>query len=208
MSRIATAVWRGTKAGAAWPGGTEIAGLLEYPELAVRIVDIAGLYLAPSGRVLALELDRRHDRGTQSRPLLPINPGISGLLGEMSAASRSSDCRYRADEVDAAFRDFLTLVDRAVPAISDVYLVCLRRAASAPAASRPWLADHPRFVVSYMETETLWADEVSYCLGNRGARGLRRRTSEIETTLHLWHQTRTPQKNAFTWMRAAHNITS
>ncbi|MDI5976677.1 hypothetical protein [Amycolatopsis magusensis] len=159
---------------------------LDHRELAGRIADLGGLYLAPPVRLLALELGPRADR-----PVLPMDPGTANLFDLLDVAGgRPAAVR------PAACRQFLTRLQHTVAPGRDIHLICL---APPEAVFRDWLTAHPRFTASCPGTEARWADEVSQCLGHRGARGLRRRTRELEAGLRRWQHTREP---AFTWLPA------
>ncbi|AXB41656.1 hypothetical protein [Amycolatopsis albispora] len=161
---------------------------LGYLELAARITDVAGLHLAPPARILALELGSRSDR-----PVLPMDPGTASLFAQLDAASRRPGPVH-----PAACLRFLTRLEHAVPPEGEVYLLCL----APPPVVRDWVAAHPRFTARRPGGEAHWADEVSQCLGHRGARTLRRRTRELEAGLRRWHHSR--RDGAFTWVRAGH----
>jgi hypothetical protein len=161
---------------------------------AARVVDIAGLYLGRPGRVLALAVERRRDQETQLPPTLPMELGVSDLLDELDAAMSLPVLRYSCEGRTLAYQNFLSEVDRAVPASLDVHLICLSRA-----------AQPVRFSASYAETEQLWGDKVIHCLGHRAARRLRRRTGEITFLLRKWIDTRTLQESNFTWVCSSYN---
>ncbi len=58
------------------------------------------------------------------------------------------------------FRKFLVAIDKAVPAVLDVHLVCDNLATHKTPAICDWLARHPRFHLHFTPTGSSWINQV------------------------------------------------
>jgi transposase len=113
------------------------------PPLAAHVVDIAGLFLYPPAKCLALSA---HAAVTE-RPTGPLPPG---------AQTPDSRRRRRPRRRHHEFLRFLSLVEDAVPVGCDVHLICDRRTPYTALAVRDWLHAQQRYRVHVIPAAANW----------------------------------------------------
>ncbi len=136
-----------------------------------QVRDIAGLYVHPPHRALALCVDEKAQIQVLSRAglVLPIPAGepegkmlddkrheprsLFAALGTAAGSMRGPYCR-RHRSVD--FLDFLGKIDEAVPAGFEVHLILDRYSTYKAAPVRQWLQNNPRYHRHVTPTPTAW----------------------------------------------------
>jgi len=147
-------IWR---AFALEPSHQELLKLSGEPHYINKVRDIAGLYVHPPDRVVALSVDPRA-QSSDGRPLVltksaglerrtrdylrrQTTPPFAAVDAATAADGGRRQPRHRAIE----FRQFLDDVDRIVPSDLEVHLILDSRATSRTWLIQRWLARRPRY---------------------------------------------------------------
>lgn len=174
-------------------------GVSRQWEVPFQTVDVVGLYLGGSTRILALGLTRCRDHERPPSPILPMDLGISSLLEGVDAVMSLPGFRRHRAHMIASCLNFLAEVDRAAPSHADIHLIRTDSTPRGAVGTRSWV-DSERFFVSYLETGELWGDKVVECLGHRAARHLRSRTCEMRRALRNRIDAGADGQAAFSWV--------
>jgi hypothetical protein len=168
------------------------------PELAAKVTDVVGLYLAPPENAVVLR--RTHDY---------VRNGTTTLFAalEMATGAVTGTClpRHRHQE----FLRFLRQVARAYPE-RELHLVMDNYAAHKRAEVRDWLAANPRVHVHFTPTSASWMNLVEVWFGilerqaiHRGTfRSVRDLTAKIRAFIDGWNDRAHP----FAWTKTADEI--
>jgi transposase len=161
----------------------------------------------------------------RSQPVLPLMPGtperrthdylrhgIASLFAAFTIADgtviSSLHRRHRAVE----FKEFLTTIDKTVPAGLDIHLVCDNYATHNTPEIKAWLGKRPRFQVHFTPTGSSWMNQVERWFGlltdkliRRGVHtSVKNLENDIESWITTWNQDPTP----FRWTTTADEILS
>jgi transposase len=142
--------------------------------------DVVGLYLDPPEAAVVLCVDEKSqiqalDRTAPVLPMLPGAParaphdyrraGTSSLYAALDIGSGkvigSLHARHRAIE----FKNFLSRIDREVPAEFEVHVVLDNASTHKTAAVKRWLLAHPRFILHFTPTSSSWLNLVERWFG-------------------------------------------
>jgi transposase len=194
------------------------------PELAAKVTDVVGLYLAPPENAVVLCVDEKSQIQALDRtaPMLPMQPGLperrthdyvrngtTTLFAalEIATGAVTGTClpRHRHQE----FLRFLRQVARAYPE-RELHLVMDNYAAHKRAEVRDWLAANPRVHVHFTPTSASWMNLVEVWFGilerqaiHRGTfRSVRDLTAKIRAFIDGWNDRAHP----FAWTKTADEI--
>ena len=123
------------------------------PDPVLGAVELVALHRHGPERVLALCIAR------EDRPD-PAHPGHAELarIRRRAAAVRAALDSHRSGRTAPGLADFLTALDRAVPAGVGVHLVCDNHQLDAAVLLRRWQLGHPRFHLHFTPTPEFWAN--------------------------------------------------
>jgi transposase len=196
------------------------------PELAAKVTDVVGLYLAPPENAIVLCVDEKSQIQALDRtaPILPLQPGLAErrshdyvrhgtstlfaaldiATGQFTAACRN---RHRHQE----FLAFLRQVARAHPG-RDLHLVMDNYAAHKHPAIRAWLEKNPRVTVHFTPTHASWMNlvEVWFSIIERQAihRGTFTSVKDLNHKIRAFITGWNDRAHPFTWTRTPDQILS
>ena len=195
------------------------------PLFVEKVRDVVGLYLNPPDRALVLSVDEKSQIQALNRtqPILPLRPGTAerrtadyerhGTTSLFAALDVKTGkvigrCypRHRAKE----FRQFLDLIEAAVPAEQEVHLILDNYATHKSPTIHRWLLKHPRFHLHFIPTHSSWLNLVERWFGllterqiKRGAHtSVRQLQGAIEEFLRVSNAAPKP----FVWTKTADEI--
>ncbi len=194
------------------------------PELAGKVTDVVGLYLAPPENAVVLCVDEKSQIQALDRtaPMLPMRPGLperrtndyrrhgtTTLFAALEVATGkvTGHClpRHRHQE----FLRFLKQVARAYPG-RELHLVMDNYATHKRVEVRDWLAANPRVHVHFTPTSASWRNLVEVWFGIIERQALRRGSfssvrelnAKIRTFIDGWNDRCHP----FVWTKTAEEI--
>ena len=163
------------------------------PRFVEKLRDVVGLYLNPPDKAVVFCVDAKPNIQAldRTRPLLPLQPGRPERQTHdyhrhgtttLFAALRVLDgvvigechARQRARE----FVQFLRRLDRDTDARLDLHLILDNASAHKSAATKRWLARHPRFHVHFTPTSSSWLNLVERWFAEITRQRIRRGTFE------------------------------
>jgi len=195
------------------------------PLFVEKVRDVVGLYLNPPDRALVLSVDEKSQIQALNRtqPILPLRPGTAerrtadyerhGTTSLFAALDVKTGkvigrCypRHRAKE----FRQFLDLIEAAVPTEQEVHLILDNYATHKSPTIHRWLLKHPRFHLHFIPTHSSWLNLVERWFGllterqiKRGAHtSVRQLQGAIEEFLRVSNAAPKP----FVWTKTADEI--
>ncbi len=149
--------------------------LSKDPLFVEKVRDVVGLYLSPPDRALVLSVDEKSQIQALDRtqPILPLRPGTverrtadyqrhgtTSLFAALDIKTGKviGQCypRHRAKE----FRNFLEIIDAAVPADQEAHLILDNYATHKSPTIHRWLLKHPRFHLHFIPTHSSWLNLV------------------------------------------------
>lgn len=195
------------------------------PRFVDKLRDVIGLYLNPPDKAVVFCVDAKPNIQAldRTRPLLPLQPGLPERQTHdyrrhgtttLFAALRVLDgvvigechARQRAKE----FVQFLKRLERETDPALDLHLILDNASAHKSAATRRWLARHPRFHVHFTPTSSSWLNLVERWFAEITRQRIRRGTFESVPALiaaiteYLDHYNHAPQP--FAWTKDADTI--
>jgi len=194
------------------------------PELAAKVVDVVGLYLAPPENAVVLSIDEKSQIQAleRSAPILPLRPGLaerqshdyirhgtSTLFAALEIASGKVTAALKPRHRHQEFLAFLKQVSRAYPE-GELHLVMDNYAAHKHTAVRAWLADNPRIHIHFTPTHASWMNlvEVWFSLAERQAihRGSYRSVKELNVKIRAFIDGWNDRSHPFVWTKTADQI--
>lgn len=175
------------------------------PLFVEKVVDVAGLYHDPPEKAVVLCVDEKS--GIQaldrSQPVLPMMPGmperrthhyarhgVTSLFAAFNIADGTVISELHRQHRATEFRKFLIAIDKTVPAMLDVHLVCGNLATHKTPAIRDWLARHPRFHVHFTPTGSSWINQAEhwfgFLTGQMIRRGVHKSVQALEKDVRDW----------------------
>jgi transposase len=145
------------------------------PQFVDKVVDVVGLYHNPPEKAVVLCVDEKSGMQAldRSQPVLPMMPGmperrshdyarhgVTSLFAAFDIADATVISEIHRQHRAVEFKKFLVRIDKAVPALLDVHLVCDNLATHKTPAIRDWLARHPRFHLHFTPTGSSWMNQV------------------------------------------------
>jgi transposase len=195
------------------------------PRFVEKLREIVGLYLNPPDKAVVFCVDAKPNIQAldRTRPLLPLQPGLPERQTHdyrrhgtttLFAALRVLDgvvigecqARQRARE----FVHFLKRLDADTDPALDLHLVLDNASAHKSAATKRWLARHPRFHVHFTPTSSSWLNLVERWFAEITRQRIRRGTFDSVPALiaaimeYLDHYNRAPRP--FMWTKDADTI--
>ena len=194
------------------------------PELVAKVVDVVGLYLAPSENAVVLSIDEKSQIQAleRSAPILPTQPGLaerrshdyirhgtSTLFAALEIATGKVTAAVKPRHRHQEFLAFLKQVARAYPD-GELHLIMDNYSAHKHDKIRKWLAANPRMTVHFTPTHASWMNlvEVWFSMIERQAihRGsfasVRELNAKIRAFITGWNDRRHP----FIWTKTADQI--
>ncbi|MET9612615.1 transposase [Kitasatospora indigofera] len=138
--------------------------------------EVAGLYLAPPERVLALHVDAE----TLLRPKLrtaletlkdePLPAAVTDLLAGLDSTSDTVSGTLHRRRRGVAFRQYLARLDKELPEGGEVHLICDNYFTHKSPTVINWLRAHPRFTMHFAPDEAAWLAHVERWFAYQAAR--------------------------------------
>ncbi|OKI28388.1 hypothetical protein A6A07_26340 [Streptomyces sp. CB03911] len=138
--------------------------------------EVAGLYLAPPERVLALHVDAE----TLLRPKLrtaletlkdePLPAAVTDLLAGLDSTSDTVSGTLHRRRRGVAFRQYLARLDKELPEGGEVHLICDNYFTHKSPTVINWLRVHPRFIMHFAPDESAWLAHVERWFAYQAAR--------------------------------------
>ncbi len=207
------------------PHLTETFKLSTDPMFIEKVRDIVGLYLAPPDRALVLCVDEKSQIQALDRtqPTLPLRPGqaerrthdyvrhgTTSLFAALDVATGAVIGKCRRRHRSTEFRDFLDLIDHAVPADLGVHLVIDNASTHKTPLIHRWLLRHPRFVLHFTPTSSSWINQVERWFATltekQIRRGVHRSTVALERAIEDYLATYNRAPRPFQWTKSADQI--
>ncbi|MEV7781824.1 transposase [Kitasatospora sp. NPDC088351] len=138
--------------------------------------EVAGLYLAPPERVLALHVDAETVLRPKLRAALeelrrePLPATVATLLGALDATSEKVVGTLHRRRRGVAFRQYLSRLDQELPEGGEVHLICDNYFTHKSPTVINWLRAHPRFVMHFAPNESAWLAHVERWFAYQAAR--------------------------------------
>jgi transposase len=145
------------------------------PQFFTRAQEICRLYQHIDADTVLLSLDEKtgiqaKSRKHPTRPAWPGRParrefeyrrhGTVSLMAALNVATGTVTGKIIQRNDSATFIEFLTELDHATPAHLKIHLVMDNGSSHTSKATRRWLADHPRFTVTYTPKHASWLNMV------------------------------------------------
>ena len=207
------------------PHRVETFRLSRDPPFVGKVRDIVGPYLHPPERAVVPCVDGKSQIRALDRtqPILPPRPGIPerrthdykrhGTTSPFAALNTATGevpgaCRRRHRAV--GFRNFLRLIDKAVPPDLEAHLILDNHGTHKTAMIHQWLVRHPRFHLHFTPTGASWLNLVERRFAplteKQLRRGTHRSTMQLEKAItdHLDIYNRNPKP--FKWTKTADQI--
>ena len=159
------------------------------PAFWLRAGAVCRLYLNPPPGAVLISIDEKTGIQAKSRkhPQIPARPGRDTLRefeyvrhGTISiiAAMNITPGEVITERIDkndsAAFTGFLAMLHQMIRFCLRIHLICDNGSSHTSAATRAWLAAHPRFQVTYTPKHASWLNMVEQWFGVLTRRLLRR----------------------------------
>jgi transposase len=159
------------------------------PSFWLRAGQVCRLYLNPPPGTVLISVDEKTGIQAKSRkhPGIPARPGRDtrrefeyvrhGVISIIAAMNVTTG-QVIAERIDrndsAAFTGFLAMLHQMIPAGLRIHLIMDNGSSHTSAATRAWLAAHPRFAVTYTPKHASWLNMVEQWFGVLTRRLLRR----------------------------------
>ncbi len=171
-----------------------------------KVVDVVGLYHNPPENAAVFCVDEKSQIQAldRSQPVLPMMPGMP----EIADGTVITEIRRRHRAVE--YKQFLTAIDKAVPAQLDVHIVCDNLSTHKTPAIKAWLARHPRFHIHFTPTGSSWINQVerwfSYLTTDLLQRGVYKNVQTLEKDIREWIKLWNADPKPFVWKKTAEEI--
>jgi len=194
------------------------------PQLAAKVRDVVGLYLAPPERAIVLSVDEKTQIQALDRtqPMLPLRPGqverhthdyerhgTTSLFAALNVATGEVTHEARSRHTGADFLAFLRRIDRVYPG-AELHVILDNVSTHKTPAVRAWLERHPRITFHFTPTSASWMNQVETWFSVLSRQAIRRGSfrsvkdlvGAIATFIANWNAGATP----FTWVKTADEI--
>ncbi len=214
------------------PWRTESFRFSTDPQLAGKVTDICGLYLAPPENAIVLCVDDKSQIQALDRtvPILPMQPGLierrshdyyrhgtSTLFAALDIATGQVTSALKPRHRHQEFLAFLKQIERTYRHVLDeagepvkLHLVMDNYAAHKHKNVREWLAANPRFTVHFTPTHASWMNlvEVWFGLVERQAirRGVFKSVKDLNTKIRAFIDGWNDRAHPFVWTKTADQI--
>src|SRR5881392_2095858 len=195
------------------------------PLLVEKVVDVVGLYHHPPERAVVLCVDEKSQIQAldRSQPVLPMMPGmperrthdyarngVTSLFAAFNIADGTVITEIRRRHRAVEYKQFLTAIDKAVPAQLDVHIVCDNLSTHKTPAIKAWLARHPRFHIHFTPTGSSWINQVerwfSYLTTDLLQGGVYKSVQTLEKDIRAWIKLWNADPKPFVWKKTAEDI--
>jgi transposase len=220
-----TAISRIWRAFGLKPHQTEAFKLSPDPQFIDKVRDIVGLYLNPPDAAVVLCVDEKSQIQAldRSAPILPLLPGVperrthdyvrhgtTNLYAALDVASgqiiSDTSPRHRAE----AFRRFLNLIEKSVPAGLDVHVVLDNSSTHKTPSIQRWLLRHPRFTLHFTPTYSSWINLVERWFAelttNWLQRSAHRSVPDLVASIRTWITNWNEEPRPYVWHKTADEI--
>jgi len=190
-----------------------------------KVVDVVGLYHNPPENAAVFCVDEKSQIQAldRSQPVLPMMPGmperrthdyarngVTSLFAAFNIADGTVVTEIRRRHRAVEYKQFLTAIDKAVPAELDVHIVCDNLATHKTPAIKAWLARHPRFHIHFTPTGSSWINQVerwfSYLTTDLLQRGVHKSLQALEKDIREWIKLWNADPKPFVWKKTAEEI--
>ena len=190
-----------------------------------KVVDVVGLYHNPPENAAVFCVDEKSQIQAldRSQPVLPMMPGmperrthdyarngVTSLFAAFNIADGTVVTEIRRRHRAVEYKQFLTAIDKAVPAELDVHIVCDNLATHKTPAIKAWLARHPRFHIHFTPTGSSWINQVerwfSYLTTDLLQRGVYKSVQTLEKDIRAWIKLWNADPKPFVWKKTAEDI--
>jgi transposase len=149
------------------------------PQFVEKVRDIVGLYMNPPDHALVLCVDEKSQVQALNRtqPILPLAPGVparqshdyerhgvTSLFAALNIATGEAIAKCHRRHRHQDFLKFLTEIDAAVAADTEVHLVMDNYGTHKVQRVRSWFARHPQYHVHFTPTSGSWLNLVERLL--------------------------------------------
>jgi transposase len=190
-----------------------------------KVVDVVGLYHNPPENAAVFCVDEKSQIQAldRSQPVLPMMPGmperrthdyarngITSLFAAFNIADGTVITEIRRRHRAVEYKQFLTAIDKAVPAELAVHIVCDNLSTHKTPAIKAWLARHPRFHIHFTPTGSSWINQVerwfSYLTTDLLQRGVYKNVQALEKDIREWAKLWNADPKPFVWKKTAEEI--
>lgn len=195
------------------------------PQFVAKVVDVVGLYHCPPEKAVVLCVDEKSQMQAldRSQPVMPMMPGmperrshdyarngVTSLFAAFNVADGTVITEIHRRHRAAEFRKFLIAIDKAVPAVLDVHLICDNLATHKTPAINDWLNRHPRFHLHFTPTGSSWINQVErwfgYLTDQLLRRGVHKSVQALENDVRNWIKIWNANPKPFVWTKTAEEI--
>jgi transposase len=185
------------------------------PDFAAKAAAVCDLYLNPPPNAVLLSLDEKTSIQAKSRkhPTRPaitgqaerrefeyIRHGTASLMAALNVATGEVLGRIIGRNDSTTFIAFLHELDQMTHPDLDIHLIMDNGSSHTSKATRAWLADHPRFKITYTPKHASWLNQIELFFSILTRRLLRRGefsshqdlTDKIENFIEVYDRTAKP----------------
>jgi transposase len=159
------------------------------PAFWIRAGQVCRLYLNPPPGTVLISIDEKTGIQAKSRkhPQIPARPGrdtrrefeyvrhgVISIIAAMNVTTGEVITERIGKNDSAAFTAFLGMLHQMIPSCLRIHLIMDNGSSHTSAATRAWLAAHPRFPVTYTPKHASWLNMVEQWFGVLTRRLLRR----------------------------------
>jgi transposase len=195
------------------------------PLFVEKVVDVVGLYHNPPDKAVVLCVDEKSQVQAldRSQPVLPMMPGmperrthdyarhgVTSLFAAFNIADGTVISELHRRHRHQEFLKFLKRIDKNVPAVLDVHLVCDNYGTHKAPTVVAWLDKHPRFHMHYTPTYSSWINQVERWFAELTRqlieRGDHRNVQALEKDIRAWVTNWNDNPKPFVWTKTAEQI--
>jgi transposase len=207
------------------PHRSETFKLSTDPLFIEKVRDIVGLYLDPPDHAVVLCVDEKAQIQALDRtqPLLPMRPGqverrthdytrhgTTSLFAALDVKTSRVISQFHRRHRSAEFRQFLDVIEAAVPSGLDVHLVLDNYGTHKTPIIWRWLAKRPRFYVHFTPTYGSWLNLVERWFAGLTTKQLRRgahtSVARLEAAIREYIDAHHAAPKPFVWTKTADEI--
>jgi transposase len=159
------------------------------PQFQAKAQAVCQLYLQPPADTVLFSVDEKTSVQAKSRkhPTRPVRPGrptrrefeyvrhgTVSLIAAMDVTGGTIHPKIIARNDSVTFIGFLNELDRSVDPTKKIHLILDNGSSHVSKATKEWLAEHPRFTVTYTPTHASWLNMVEIFFSILTRRMLRR----------------------------------
>lgn len=195
------------------------------PFFVEKVRDIVGLYLSPPENAVILGVDEKSQIQALDRtqPMLPmglgyvegvthdyVRHGTTTLFAALNIATGEVIAQCKRRHRHQEFLQFLKQIEQNVPQKLDIHMIVDNYATHKHAATKRWLALHPRWHVHYTPTYASWLNQVEIWFNLITQRAIRRGTfscvKELVSKIDDYVTNYNKHPKPFVWSATADSI--